>query len=110
MKICYKSFDGKEFNTEEECRRYEENIKIKMYSFDGLTNNPKLAFAVKINGIEAAKKFIKMCNEWDVSHTGVNYDLNGIYVWSSYCNQYFLLEPLTCKALKECFEDTEMQE
>ena len=111
MKICYKSFDGKEFNTEEECRRYEgKNAEIKMYSPDGLTQDPNLAFAVKIGRAEAAERFIRMCYEKNACCTGINHNLNGIYVWSEDYAQYFLLDSLPCKALRECFKDMEMQE
>ena len=110
MKICYKSFDGKDFNTEEECLEYEKNAEIKMYGSNGLTQDPNRAFAVKIDGAEAAERFIKICNEVNACCTGISYNLNGIYVWSEDYEQYFPLEPLPCKALKECFKDTEAQE
>ena len=110
MKVCYKSFDGKEFNTEEECLKYEENIGIKMYSPDGLTYDPNLAFAVKIGETGATGRFIEMCKKADVSSTGIHTYLNGLYVWSTDSGQFFLLDSLACKALKEYFKDTEAQE
>ena len=111
MKICYKSFDGKEFNTEEECRRYEgKNAEIKMYGPDGLTYDPNLTFAVKIYGTGATGRFIEMCKKADVSSTGIHTYLNGLYVWSTDSGQFFLLDSLACKALKEYFKDTEAQE
>lgn len=110
MKVCYKSFDGKEFNTEEEYLKYEENVGIKMYSPDGLTYDPNLAFAVKIDGTGTTERFIEMCKEADASSTGIHTYLNGLYVWSTYSGQFFLLDSPARKALKECFKDTETQE
>ena len=112
MKICYKSFDGREFNTEEECIKYEGNVGIRMYSPDGLTYNPNFAFVVEIDGIGAAEKFIKMCDKEDVNYTGISNGLNGVYVWSTERGQYFPVpvEPLARKALKEYVKDAEAQE
>ena len=110
MKVCYKSFDGKEFDTEEECLKYEGNVGIKMYSPEGLTYDPKLAFAVKIDGTGATERFIEMCKEADTNSTGIHTYLNGLYVWSTYSGQFFLLDPLAHKALKEYFKDMEAQE
>ena len=107
MKIYYKSFDGKEFNTEEECLKYEKNVGIKMYSPDGLTYDPNLAFAVEIDGTGATGRFIEMCKEADSNSTGIHTSLNGLYVWSTYSGQFFLLDSLARKALKECFKDTQ---
>ena len=112
MKVCYKSFDGREFNTEEECLKYEENAGIKMYSPEGLTYDPNFAFAVKIDGTGATERFIEMCKKADVSSTGISNDPNGLYVWSTERGQYFPVpvEPLAREALKEYFKDTEAQE
>ena len=108
MKVCYKSFDGKEFDTEEECLKYEGNIGIKMYSPDGLTYDPNFAFVVKTDG--ATENFIEMCKKANVSSTGIHTYLNGLYVWSTDSGQFFLLDSLASKALKEYFKDTETQE
>ena len=110
MKICYKSFDGREFNTEEECLKYEKKVGIKMYSPDGLTYDPNLAFAVEIDGAGAAERFIEMCDEVNIGRTGINPELNGLYLWSQYHRQFFMLESLTCKALEEYFKSNEVRE
>ena len=110
MKVCYKSFDGREFNTEEECLKYERNVGIKMYSSDGLTYDPNLAFVVKTNGTGATERFIEICKKADVSSTGIHTYLNGLYVWSTDSEQFFLLDPLARNALKEYFKDMEAQE
>lgn len=110
MKICYKSFDGKEFDTEEECLKYEENVGINMYSPDGPTYDPNLAFIVNIDGIGATEKFIEICKKANVSSTGIHTYIDGLYVWSTDSGQFFLLDSLACKALKEYFKDTETQE
>lgn len=110
MKICYKSFDGKEFNTEKECLEHEKNIEIKMYGLDGLTQDPNLAFVVKIDGTGATERFIEMCKKADVGYTGIHTGLNGTYVWSAYNGKFFLLDSLECQALKEYFKDMEAQE
>ena len=110
MKVCYKSFDGREFNTEEECLKYEENVGIKMYGLDGLTYDPNLAFVVKTDGAGATERFIEMCKKADVGYTGIHTSLNGTYVWSAYNGQFFPLDSLACKALKEYFKDTGTQE
>lgn len=110
MKVIYKSFDDKEFATEDECRRYEENVGIKMYYLDGLTYDPNLAFVVKIDGTGTAERFIEICNKAGVSSTGIHTYTDGLYVWSTDSGQFFPLDSLACQALKEYFKDTETQE
>ena len=109
MKVCYKSFDGREFNTEEECLKYEENPDIKMYSPDGITDDILSCYAVRINNAEAAKNFIKASTEAGVISDGIK-NIKGTYIWSADDERFFILDSLAYKALKECLKDMEAQE
>lgn len=109
MKVCYKSFDGREFNTEEECIEYEKNPDIKMYGPDGITDDILSCYAVRIDKAEAAKNFIKASDEAGVISDGIN-NIKGIYVWSDDDERFFMLNSLAYKALENYFKDTETQE
>lgn len=110
MKICYKSFDGKEFNTEKECLEYEKNLDFKMYAPKGQTNDADVCYVVDIKTPEAAENFIKTCVKMKTPRRGVRRNHAGVYAWSLSYKKYFLLEPLTFEALKQYIKDTETQE
>lgn len=109
MKVCYKSFDGREFSTEEECLKYEENPDIKMYGPDGITDDILSCYVVRINKAEAAKNFIKVSVEAGVIPDGIR-NIKGTYIWSADDERFFMLDSLSRKALKEYFKDMEAQE
>ena len=110
MKVIYRSFDGKEFATEDECLEYEKNPDLKMYSYKGITDDVLSCYVVEIKTEKAARDFIEMCNNGNASPTGIHRNFPGVYGWSSDDRKFVFLEPLTRKAIKEYFKDTETQE
>ena len=109
VKVCYKSFDGREFNTEEECLKYEENPDIKMYGPDGRTDDILSCYAVRIDKAEAAKNFIKASVEAGVISDGIK-NIKGTYIWSADDERCFTLDSLAYKALGKHVTETGTQE
>ena len=110
MEIVYRSCTGKIFCNKEECIEYEKTLDFKMYGPDGKTDRTKTSFVVDIKTPKAADDFIKMCATEEFGSDGIKRDCPGVYLWSSSNSKYFLLEPLTFKALKRYIKDIEMQE
>ena len=110
MEIVYRSFDGKIFYKKDECLKYEKGLAFKMYGPNGLTNNADTCYVVDIKTPEAAGDFLKTCRTIGTYSDGIEDGFFGVYIWSANEKKYLLLEPLTRKALKEYFKDTETQE
>lgn len=85
MKIIYVSFDGKSFNSEEECRFHEENNpSFKMYDEAGLvTDDPQEAKVVRLyNDEESGRACAELHEEYDCSCDGIDcYSCAGWYFW-----------------------------
>lgn len=110
MEIVYRSCNGKIFYTKEECLEYEKALDFKMYGPDGQTDRTEASFVVEFENSEIAERFIETCDTMGISADGIEPDCPGVYAWSDNNSKYFLLEPLTFKALKQYFKDTETQE
>lgn len=110
MEIVYRSCNGKIFDKRDECLEYEKTLAFKMYGPNGLTSNADVCYIVDIKTPEAAEDFLETCRTIGTPCDGIQHDCSGIYAWSSGDAQYFRLEPLTRKALKEYFKDIETQE
>ena len=110
MEIVYRSCNGKIFYTKEECLEYEKTLVFKMYGPNGQTDHTEASFVVEFENSESAKNFIETCRMAGVYSDGIDPDCPGVYAWSDNNDKYFLLEPLTFKALKQYIKDTETQE
>ena len=110
MEIVYRSCTGKIFCSKEECLEYEKTLDFKMYGPDGKTDRTEASFVVKFENSESAENFIETCLTMGVCSDGIEPDCPGVYAWSDNNGKYFLLEPLTFKALKQYIKDTETQE
>ena len=110
MKTVYQSFNGKIFYDEDECLAYEKSLTFRMFDAEGLTDNADVCYVADIKTPEAAEAFIETCATVGVPSDGIRRDCPGVYVWDFYDEKYFLLDPLTYKALKQYYKITEMQE
>ena len=110
MKIVYESLDGKIFLSKEECLEYEKALDFKMYGTDGQTDNPELCYVVELKSSEGIENFIQTCLMAETDFDGIERNYTGVYAWSADQEKFFRFGPLTCKALKEYFKDTETQE
>ena len=110
MKTVYQSLNGKIFSDEKECLEYEKSLAFRMFDAEGLTDNADISYVVDIKTPKAADDFIKTCETIGTSSDGIRRDCPGVYAWDFYDEKYFLLDPLTHKALKQYYKITEMQE
>ena len=110
MEIVYRSCNGKIFYSEEECLEYEKTLDFKMYGPDGQTDRTEASFVVEFENSESAENFLETCRMMEICSDGIEPDCPGVYAWSDNNGKYFLLEPLTFKALKQYIKDTETQE
>lgn len=110
MEVVYRSCTGKIFHTKEECLEYEKTLDFKMYGPDGQTDRTEASFVVEFENSESAENFIETCCTMGIYADGIEPDCPGVYAWSDNNGKYFLLEPLTFKALKQYIKDTEAQE
>ena len=110
MEIVYRSYTGKIFDKRDECLKYEKSLAFKMYGPNGLTSNADVCYVVDIKTPEAAGDFLETCRTIGTPCDGIQHDCPGVYAWSFIDEKYFLVGPLTNKALKQYYKDTEMQE
>ena len=109
MKVVYESLDGKIFYEMGECLKYEKSLRFTMYGPDGRTDDVNQCYAVDIKDPEAVRNFLDTSAAMEVGSDGIDCDCPGVYLWNSSDSRYYLLEPLTYKALKQYIKDTETQ-
>lgn len=73
MKVIYRSYDGLEFDTPEECVRHEQTSpRFKMYDPNGLTDNPDNAMLVWFSeNVTATERFKCFCDEHEITTYGI---------------------------------------
>ena len=82
MKIIYRSYDGEEFDTEEECIEYEDNYSpIRMWSKIGRTTKIEDCSVVVIETNESVQKFCDISRVEGLTYEGI--DEPGLYFWNS---------------------------
>lgn len=101
MEIIYRSFDGVDFSSAEDCVNHEQQFpRFKMWDESGLTTSPDSAKMVWLSTREGAEAFIKMCHEEDITNEGIEEGDIGIFLWSDEAFQWFPLDDLTLEAVK----------
>lgn len=99
MEIIYRSFDGREFDTEEECLSHEkENPLFRMWDASGETTNIKKGDVVELNSNTAVERFIEICQELDVECHGI--DGVGLYAWDSSSYEFINISSYNLSALR----------
>lgn len=102
MEILYRAFDGKIFNSADECLRHErENPLFRMWGEDGLTNDTGKALVVEIlNEYNGASAFVELCESCGDIYDGIDrFAGKGVYVWDVN-DQYVYIPDSTLKALR----------
>ena len=95
MRIVYVAFDGTEFDEEEACREYEENLKSTfiMWTREGLmVTNPDYAMFVLLKTEGAGAAFIKICEAQGTDFTGIQEGDIGFFYWDEWNEEYRYLE------------------
>lgn len=108
MEILYRAFDGKIFHSPEECLKHEKTDPyFKMWARDGFTTDPADALVVHIiSEFHGAEKFVAMCEDWDISHEGIDdCSCTGFYIWDD--GQWVLVPDDTLEALAAMFDEKE---
>lgn len=95
MKTIYEAFDGKQFSDSEECLAYElGKMSPRMYNhFGDVEDCAEAAKFVFLETREAAKVFIKDCEEVESSYDGIEPNSLGFYIWDV-GNQCYVLADL----------------
>lgn len=102
MEILYRAFDGKIFNSADECLRHErENPLFRMWGEDGLTNDTGKALVVEIlDKYSGASAFVELCESCGDIYDGIDrFAGKGIYVWDDN-DQYVYIPDDALKALR----------
>lgn len=82
MEIIYRSFDGRDFYTEEDCLVHEQkNPLFRMWDSSGETKNIEKGDVVELNSNAAVEKFIEICQNSDIDCSGI--DGVGLYAWDA---------------------------
>ena len=87
----YKSFDGKLFDTEKDCEKYEASNKLYFEAYDKYgkkTNIPFDMIYVHIENMAGIRNFINICNANNSAWDGVQLDLPGWYVFHPTYHKY----------------------
>lgn len=110
MEIIYRAWDGTEFRERSACERYEHNTPcIPMWNQDGKTKDINQAFVVYLRDEEDTKHFVKMCENNDSPHTGIDYEEDyidvGVFVWNYNTEQYDQLDGDVAQALRHYFNE-----
>lgn len=80
MKVIYRSFDGQDFDTAEECLFHEkEEPLFRMWDKSGETEKVENGYVVELNSNAAVEKFIELSQESGSEYCGI--DGVGLYVW-----------------------------
>ena len=104
MEIIYRSFDGVNFATEEDCLAHERERDYKMWDSNGIThfaNDAEVVFLTPNN----VKGFIEWLRREDICSEGLESDISGTYIWDSKSFQWVHLSELTTKALLNYLKD-----
>lgn len=110
MKIIYRTFDGKEFDSVTECAAYEEQMhKLKMWFKDGKTTSVDKAYVVKLENENDTRIFIERCDYEDSDHEGIEFDEytadTGLFVWDANRCKYCYIKDDTLNALIHYLKD-----
>ena len=106
MKIMYQSFDGKFFDTQEECVEYENTFaSLEMYTTEGRTDAVEEALVVCLHDEKEANLFIAKCYEKNALSHGIQEGDKGMFIWNFYNEEYVYVDPSVAEALKEYFRD-----
>lgn len=95
MRIVYIAFDGKEFNTEEGCRAYEESLKSTFTMWDrkgAETDNPDHAMFLLLKAECSGAAFVKACEAQGTYSTGIHEGDIGFFYWDEWNEEYRYLE------------------
>ena len=104
MEIIYRSFDGVNFATEEDCLAHERERDYKMWDSNGVThsaNNAEVVFLTPNN----VKSFIEWLRCEGICYEGLEDDISGTYIWNSESFQWVHLPESTIRALLEYLKD-----
>ncbi len=106
MEIIFRSIDGVEFNTAQECIEHENKFcRFKMWNQNGLVSTPMDAMLVQFESAsyEAKEAFIELCRRHDVTTEGVEetteYDW---YMWYDDEFQWIPIENDVIESLRKC--------
>ena len=106
MKIMYQSFDGKFFDTQEECVKYENAFaSLKMYGSKGRTNAVEEALVVCLHTLEETEVFLNKCKAEDATSDGIYALSTGMYIWDFSYDRYYYVDDAIALSLKEYFRD-----
>lgn len=106
MKVMYQSFDGKFFDTEEECVEYENTFaSLEMYGPNGKTYNVEEAIVIYLHDEKESELFIDKCYVSDSISHGIQEGDKGMFIWDYSNDEYVYVNPLVVEALKEYFRD-----
>ena len=110
MKIIYRAFDGKEFNSVTECAAYEEKShKLKMWYKDGKTNLADKAYVIKLEDENDVRLFIGKCDYENTVHDGIEFDEytadTGLFVWEENRCEYVEINNDVLNALIHYLKD-----
>lgn len=102
MDIIYRALDGKEFTDEKECLRYEQNafLSYAMFDRDGdETDDPAIAIVVYLPTMQAATRFLFVCDRASISAKGISPSTTGLFVWDPFSHHYCPISPDAARAL-----------
>lgn len=109
MEIIFKSIDGVEFKTAQECIEHENKFcRFKMWSQNGLVTDPNDAMLVEfeVASYEAKEAFIELCRNNDVTTEGIEETTE--YDWYMWCGEHYEWVPIgkeVIEAFKKCFAE-----
>ena len=103
MRIVYIAFDGKEFDKEEVCREYEENLRDTFVMWDrkgNETDDPDHAMFLLLKTEGAGAAFIKACESHGTYSAGICDGDIGFFYWDDWNETYRYLEKPLLDALE----------
>ncbi len=104
MKIIYQAEDGTTFNSEEECKKYEQE-KFLAYGENGRTHDPFDMDVLVLPYKCSADAFIKFCASANAHIAGIEIGDIGTFIWDYDKNAYVKLHGPTMNALMQYVKD-----